>query len=77
MRCIGEMMDCSKHSIKLTPRGAEVFRLSLDGFSTTRIARCLKITRSGVRRHREKMLMANGCNSMLELVAKYYGTYAE
>ena len=39
MRCIGEMMDCSKHSIKLTPRGAEVFRLSLDGFSTTRIAR--------------------------------------
>lgn len=77
MRCIGDMMDYPKYPIKLTPRGAEVFRLSLGGFSTTEIANCLKITRSGVRRHREKMLMANGCNSILELVAKYYGTYAE
>lgn len=66
-----------RQPIKLTPRGAEVFRLSLDGFSTIKIARYLKITRSGVRRHKEKMLMANGCTSMLELVAKYYGTYAE
>ena len=77
MRCTGETLAYPKHPIKLTPRGAEVFRLSLSGVNTTRIARCLKISRSGVRRHREKMLMANGCNSMLELVAKYYGTYAE
>ena len=77
MRCTGETLAYPKHPIKLTSRGAEVFHLSLSGVNTTRITRCLKITRSGVRRHREKMLMANGCNSMLELVARYYGTYTE
>ena len=77
MRCIGEKLAYPRHPIKLTPRGAKVFRLSLGGVNTTRIARCLKSTRSGVRRYREKMLMANGCNSMLELVARYYGTYTE
>lgn len=70
-------MNIPPHAIKLTPRGTEVFRLTLDGFSTSRIALCLDISRSGVRRHREKMLQANGCDSMLELIAKYYGTYTE
>ena len=31
----------------------------------------LSITPSGVKRHREKMLLRNGCTSMMELVAKY------
>lgn len=63
--------------IILTPRGACVFYMSLNGFTTVRIAHDLKMTTSGVRRHREKMLMVNKCNSMLELAAKYYGTYVE
>ncbi len=63
--------------IKLTPRGSEVFHMSLHGFTTARIAHHLKMTKSGVRRHKEKMLMVNGCDSMLELAAKYYGTYIE
>ena len=66
------MMTYQKTSIKLTPRGTSVFHLSLNGFTTARIAHYLNMTTSGVRRHREKMLMANGCNSMLELAAKYY-----
>lgn len=70
-------MDYPRMPIKLTPRGAYVFHLSLNGFTTSRIAHHLKMTKSGVRRHREKMLMVNGCNSMLELAAKYYGTYIE
>lgn len=70
-------MTYPRTSIKLTPRGTYVFHMSLDGFTTARIAHHLKMTKSGVRRHREKMLMVNGCNSMLELAAKYYGTYIE
>lgn len=77
MRCVGETMNYTESSIRLTPRGADVFHLSLNGFTTLRIASHLKMTKSGVRRHREKMLMVNGCNSMLELAAKYYGTYIE
>lgn len=70
-------MLLATHPIKLTPRGAEVFRLSLKGLNTTQIAKNLNMTRSGVRRHREKMLLANGCSSMLELIAKYYGSYLD
>ena len=65
------------HCIKLTPRGKEVFLLVLDGFKTDQIACQLGISRSGVRRHRENMLQDNGCESMIELIAKYYGTYAK
>ena len=54
-----------------TPRGKEVFLLILEGFSNRQIAAQLSITPSGVKRHREKMLLRNGCTSMMELVAKY------
>ena len=60
--------------IKLTPRGKEVFDFILKGLSDVTIGKCLSITYSGVRRHREKMLLQNNCSSMLELIAKYYGT---
>jgi len=59
-------------AIKLTPRGKEVFQLVLTGLSDNKIADSLGITYSGVRRHREKMLLANKCDTMLELVAKYH-----
>ncbi len=59
--------------LKLTPRGAEVFSLIIKGLSDKRIGEVLGISYSGVRRHKEKMLLSNGCASMLELVAKYYG----
>lgn len=55
----------------LTPRGKEVFLLILEGLSNRQIAAQLSITPSGVKRHREKMLLRNGCTSMMELVAKY------
>jgi len=59
-------------SLKLTPRGTEVFRLFLEGLNDKRIGERLSISYSGVRRHKEKMLLANGCGTMLELAAKYY-----
>ena len=54
-----------------TPRGKEVFLLILEGLSNRQIAAQLSITPSSVKRHREKMLLRNGCTSMMELVAKY------
>ena len=61
--------------IKLTPRGGEVFRLTLEGLEDKQIAERLGISYSGVRRHKEKMLWQNECESMLALAAKYYSEY--
>ncbi|WP_418216122.1 LuxR C-terminal-related transcriptional regulator [Bilophila wadsworthia] len=68
-------MDMS--TIQLTPRGREVFELVLHGLSIKEISERLGISYSGVLRHREKMLLVNKCASMLELIAKYHGTYTE
>ncbi len=62
----------SQNPLKLTPRGAEVFKLILKGVSDKKIGVTLGMSYSGVRRHKEKMLLVNGCNTMLELVAKYH-----
>ena len=63
--------------MKFTPRGREVFHLILKGKTSTEIATLLNISRSGVRRHKEKMLIQNNCNSIAELVAKYYRFISE
>lgn len=62
----------SLDSLKLTPRGKEVFTLMLTGMADKKIAEHLGMSYSGVRRHKEKMLLMNGCNTVLELVSKYY-----
>ncbi len=65
--------ECEGHSmLKLTPRGREVFNLCLAGHSTKEIYLMLNIGISGVRRHKEKMLLANGCESMRQLISLYY-----
>ena len=67
--------EASISTIQLTPRGREVFELAMSGLSIREISKRLGISYSGVLRHREKMLLANECNSMLELIATYRGTY--
>ena len=67
--------DYVRTTIQLTPRGREVFELAMSGLSIREISKRLGISYSGVLRHREKMLLANECNSMLELIATYRGTY--
>ena len=57
--------------IKLSPRGKEVFDLFMRSFTHREIAERLGMSVSGVRRHCEKMLWKNGCNTMLALIAKY------
>lgn len=64
-------------TIHLTHRGKEVFLLFLEGKTNSIIAQQLGISKSAVRRHKEKMLLANDCESMLELVAKYYNLKTE
>jgi Response regulator len=59
-------------TLKLTPRGREVFRLILIGVTEKEIAAHLGISYSGVRRHKEKMLLMNDCTTMLKLISKYY-----
>jgi DNA-binding CsgD family transcriptional regulator len=59
--------------IRLSPRGKEVFALIVEGMSSKLISERLGISVSGVRRHKEKMLIQNKCASLLELLAKYHG----
>lgn len=58
--------------MKLTPRGKKVFLLTLQGYSDKEIGKCLRMSYSGVRRHKERMILENNSANMLELIAKYY-----
>lgn len=67
-------MTCQQVAVMdmgLTPRETEVFLLILDGLTTSQIAHRLSISESGVKRHREKILLKSGRGSMLELAAMY------
>ena len=57
--------------IKLSPRGRQVFELFRCSFTYRQIAELLGMSVSGVRRHCEKMLWKNGCDTMLALIAKH------
>lgn len=74
---LNEELEASMSTIRLTPRGREVFKLAMQGLSIKKISERLGISYSGVLRHREKMLLSNECSSMLQLIAKYRGTYME
>ena len=71
---LNEEPEASISTIRLIPRGREVFELAMSGLSIREISKRLGIIYSGVLRHKEKMLLPNECNSMLELIAKYHGT---
>jgi DNA-binding CsgD family transcriptional regulator len=62
-------------AIKLSSRGEDVLRLLMRGFSYKQIGESLGMSISGVRRHREKMLWQNECESVLELIAKYRASH--
>ena len=62
-------------TLRFSPRGQEVFMLIREGLTNNRIAECLGISVSCVRRHKEKMLLQNDCTTILELIAKYHGAH--
>lgn len=63
--------------MKLSPRGRQILELFMHGMTYKQIAKQLSISRSGVRRHLEKMLWQNECKSMLELIARYKSELAQ
>ena len=63
--------DVNMSTLRLTPRGREVFDLIMRGLTIAQIAERLEVSYSAILRHREKMLLQNNCHSMPELVAKY------
>lgn len=67
----------TQRTVRFSPRGREVMELFMRGFTYKEIAEQLSMSRSGVSRHREKMLWQNDCKSMLELIAKYRVWLAE
>ena len=77
LRAINKNSESKPSPLRLTPRGTEVFELIIKGLSDKRIGEHLGMSYSGVRRHREKMLLCNNCASMRELIAKYYGRDAD
>lgn len=70
---LGKQPDMDVSPLRLTPRGAKVFALLVQGMSAARIGQQLGISYSAVRRHYEKMLFQNKCGTMLELLAKHHG----
>lgn len=64
--------NLSFDNLVLTPRGTKVFELILKGHTIEEIALELGMSYSGVRRHKEKMILANNCSTMKELVSRYY-----
>ena len=77
MRAVIPGMKKTASQLVFTPRGRSVFELVLEGKTINEIAELLCISYSGVRRHREKMLDQNGCHSINELIAKYYGLLSD
>jgi len=71
IEAIPSLSDATPEEIKLSPRGKEVLELFMRSFTYTQIAKHLGMSVSGVRRHCEKMLWKNGCESMVGLIAKY------
>lgn len=69
--------DTTIDTLQLTPRGKEVFQQILAGATNKSIAERLGMSLSGVRRHREKMLLQNKCDSMFELVSRYYSLHGQ
>jgi DNA-binding CsgD family transcriptional regulator len=72
LRLLPDESENALRRLKLTPRGREVFHLILEGISDREIGGRLGMSYSGVRGHKEKMLLANGCGTILEFVAIYH-----
>lgn len=69
--------DIQNSTLKFTERGKKVFALHLSGIPDWKIGEMLGMSYSGVRRHKEKMLNANACKSMRELVLRYLQASAQ
>jgi DNA-binding CsgD family transcriptional regulator len=65
------------YTLRFTPRGREVFALLIEGLTSKVISERLGMGVNGIKRHKDKMLLQNNCETMRELIAKYYSTVGE
>ena len=61
-------------ALRFSPRGKEVFLLIMEGMTSKRIGERLGMGVNGVKRHKDKMLWQNDCETMRELIVKYRKT---
>jgi DNA-binding CsgD family transcriptional regulator len=59
------------YTLRFTPRGREVFVLIMEGLTSKGISERLGMGVNGIKRHKDKMLLQNDCETMRELIAKY------
>ena len=64
-------------TLNFTPRGKQVFTLIMEGLTSKRISERLGMGVNGIKRHKDKMLWQNNCETMRELIAKYRGAAGE
>ena len=64
------------NTLRFTPRGREVFALIMEGLTGKAISERLGIGLNGIKRHKDKMLWQNNCETMRELIARYRGAVA-
>jgi DNA-binding CsgD family transcriptional regulator len=63
--------EYAMYTLRFTPRGREVFALIMEGLTSKRISERLGMGVNGIKRHKDKMLWQNDCETMRELIAKY------
>jgi DNA-binding CsgD family transcriptional regulator len=73
LHLLGKTPVLAMSTLRFTQRGREVFSLIMEGFTSKEISERLGMGVNGVKRHRDKMLWQNGCETMQELIAKYLG----
>jgi DNA-binding CsgD family transcriptional regulator len=61
-------------TLHFTPRGREVFALIVEGLTSKRISERLGMGVNGIKRHKDKMLLQNDCETMRDLIVKYSST---
>ncbi|MDR3363273.1 MAG: hypothetical protein LBO64_10630 [Desulfovibrio sp.] len=71
LRILRKTSEHAMHTLRFTPRGREVFALIIEGLTSKGISERLGMGVNGIKRHKDKMLLQNDCETMRELIAKY------
>jgi DNA-binding CsgD family transcriptional regulator len=72
LHILRKMPEYAMTTLRFSPRGKEVFLLILEGMTSKGISERLGMGVNGIKRHKDKMLWQNDCETMRELIAKYY-----
>lgn len=77
LHILRKIPEHAMNTLRFTPRGREVFALIIEGLTSKGISERLGMGVNGIKRHKDKMLLQNNCETMRELIAKYYSRVGE